>query len=98
MKMDLIYSFEDSVIKGKFIADKSGKGKVNFDGHLEVEVSGETIGVVDVFNVMKDLKKDSLVVTMVSAKVFRVNFIMADESQAIFNGIVSVFEDIYANA
>lgn len=94
--MDLIYTVEDSIIKGKFIADTACPN--DFDGHLEVETSGETLGVADVYDVMKALEADKLEIRMVSAKVFRVCFIKKADVEAIFNGVTSLFEDVYANA
>ncbi len=96
MKMDLIYPIEDSIVKGKFIADKACPN--DFDGHLEVEVSGETLGVADVYDVMKALKADNLEIRVVSPKVFKVSFIKKEEVESIFNGVTSLFEDVYANA
>ncbi len=91
--MDLIYPIEDSVIKGKFVADKASPK--DFDGHLEVEVSGETLGVADVYNVMKDLDNDC-VIKVVSPKTFQVQFVKKESIETLFNGVVCIFENNYA--
>ena len=91
MKLD--YTIEDSVISGKFIADKSSPK--DFNGHLEVEVSGETIGVADVYNVMRELDGDA-VIKVIAPKTFQVQFIKKEMIETIFNGVVSMFENFYA--
>lgn len=96
MKMDLIHTIENSVISGKFVTDNGLKE--DFDGHLDIEVSGDTIGVADVYNVMTDLNADKVVVKFKTSKSFRVSFIRKADVQPIFNGVVSLFEDIYVNS